>query len=239
MQTQATLLPELTAWQRDARRRRAGSMAMAALAISAFILLVEFSSEPESLPEIEVFVLPAQSEPVVEEEKPPPVVEPVEERPIIDESVEQVAVVEPPPEEQPDTRRDWYAQMEVIARSVITEQQKTYSLNPALDEKRRQAAERFRPSRAPVKKPIWENVETDQMGRKILVSGDCHRVVDDPSAVRAYDFRTFHQYITFCSKSKKPPQELPWVEEIRQRYVYLQPDQAENETRVDILAGLR
>ena len=185
MQTQATLLPELTAWQRDARRRRAGSMAMAALAISAFILLVEFSSEPESLPEIEVFVLPAQSEPVVEEEKPPPVVEPVEERPIIDESVEQVAVVEPPPEEQPDTRRDWYAQMEVIARSVITEQQKTYSLNPALDEKRRQAAERFRPSRAPVKKPIWENVETDQMGRKILVSGDCHRVVDDPSAVRA------------------------------------------------------
>lgn len=241
MQTRVTLLPELTVWQRDARRRRVAGMVAATLAISAFILLVEFSSDKEPLPEFEVFLLPTQNEPepFVEEQVPPQVVESVEEQPIADEPVEPIAVVEPPPEVQPDTSRDWYAQMEVIATSIVTEQQKTYSLNPVLDEKRRQAAEKFRPSRAPVKKPIWENVETDQMGRKILVSGGCHRVIDDPSAVRAYDFRTFHQYITYCSDFKRRPQELPWVEEIRNRHVYLRSDELNEDARTDLLAELR
>ena len=80
------------------------------------------------------------------------------------------------------------------------------------------AAEQFRPSRAPVKKPIWENVETDQLGRKILVHGDCHRVIDDPNVGSNEIFRTFGQYIVFCSNYQRSPQELPWVDEIRDRF---------------------
>jgi hypothetical protein len=120
----------------------------------------------------------------------------------------------------------------------VNEQQKTYSLNPVQDELRRQAAEKFRPSRAPVKKEIWENVEVDQLGRKILVSGDCHRVVDDPGATRQDAFREFHQFIVFCSKYKRTPKELPWVEEVRERYAYLQPEIGDSYQTADVVADL-
>jgi len=239
MQTSVTLPPELTAWRRDARRRRLVSTAAAALAISAFILLVDFSSDPQPLPELEVVVLPPQinPEPVVEEQIPLLVVEPIERERKADEPVE--AVVEPLHEEQPDAPRDWYAQMEVVAEAVVEENQKTFSLNPVLDQKRRQAAAQFRPSRAPVKKPIWENVVTDQSGRKLLVSGDCYRVIDDPSAVNYEYFRTFGQFMTYCGKFKRLPKELPWVEEIRNRHVYMQGDESRGDVRTDLLAELR
>lgn len=32
------------------------------------------------------------------------------------------------------------------------------------------------------------------------------------------------QYITFCSKFKKAPKELPWIDEIREQYAYLADD---------------
>ncbi|MEJ2128612.1 MAG: hypothetical protein P8X81_07170 [Woeseiaceae bacterium] len=241
MQITMTPLPEPAAWQRAARRRRVASLAVAALAIPAFILVVEFSSDSVPLPEFEVFLLPAQNEPepIVEETISPRVAEPVEQQPPANEPVEQVAEDEPPVQEKPVAPHDWYAQMEIIATIFVDEQHKTYSVNPAFDEKRRQAADKFRPSRAPVTRQIWENIEVDQLGRKILVNGDCQRVIDDPSAARQDAFREFYQYIVSCSYHERKPKQLPWVEEIRERYVYLQPDEGHDNTRTDVLAELQ
>jgi len=223
-------------WQRGARPRLGASVLIATILVAAIILGIEFPVNPDTLDEIEVFIVsPQQPEPE------PPVTEdltPLEE--VVVEQVERPAqLVGPEPEPVEQASRDWYAQMDDVVDSVASEQQKTYALNPVQAELRRNAAEQFRPSRAPVEKKIWENVATDQLGRKILVSGDCHRVVDDPSGVRNYDFRTFYQYITFCSHYKRPPKELPWVEEIRERHVYLQPDDEQDNLRTDVYAELQ
>jgi hypothetical protein len=223
-------------WQRGARPRLGASVLIATILVAAIILGIEFPAEPDALDEIEVFIVsPRQPEPE------PPVTEdltPLEE--VIVEQVDRPApLVRPEPEQIEQAPRDWYAQMDDVVDSFASEQQKTYALNPVQAELRRNAAQHFRPSRAPVEKKIWENVETDQLGRKILVSGDCHRVVDDPSAVRNYDFRTFHQFMTFCSKYKRQPKELPWVEEIRERHVYLQPDDEQRDIRTDYYAELQ
>jgi hypothetical protein len=99
---------------------------------------------------------------------------------------------------------------------------------------------KFAPSRAPQKRPIWENVERDQLGRRILVSGDCYRVVDDPSAVNNEIFRMFQQYMVYCSKQGSSPQELPWVEAIRDRYDYLtQQATVGADDRTDLFATLQ
>ncbi len=213
-------------------------MAIATGLIGALIFLVTFAVDDEAVAELEVFLIepeqPAPVEPVIEEEPDPVVVEAIEETP-----VDPLPDVEPSFEVDVPAPRDWYSQMEEIVKSDTLGDQRVYSVNPVFDEKRRKAALQFRPSRAPVEKPIWENVETDQMGRKILVSGDCHRVIDEPSAVRYEEFRTFHQYITFCSKFKRQPKELPWVDEIRDRHVYLQPDDVHDNTRTDLLAELQ
>ena len=100
-------------------------------------------------------------------------------------------------------------------------------MHPEFDERRRVARIRFRKSAAPVKKEIWDNVEKDQMGRTILRAGDCYRVLDDPSAANQWLQDNFTQYMFFCSSAGKTiPKELPFVAEIRERYVYLQQDDA-------------
>jgi hypothetical protein len=130
--------------------------------------------------------------------------------------------------------------MDAVVADVVSGGQRVDSINPVFDAQRRHAAERFRPSRAPVEKPVWENVATDQLGRKILVSGDCHRVIDDPNVGSNEIFRTFGQFIVYCSNYKRSPQELPWVDEIRDRRVYLQADpEIRGADPVDVVAELR
>jgi hypothetical protein len=94
-------------------------------------------------------------------------------------------------------------------------------MHSVFDEQRRQAAINFPASQAPVKKPIWENVEIDQMGRKILVSGDCYRVLEDPRVTYYEIQRDFGQYITYCNGNNEKPMDVAWVEEIREGYAYL------------------
>ncbi len=231
-------------WHRESRPRLITSIAVSAVLAAAFITLTTFQPDDDVADELDVFIVapevPAELEPVVEEIVQPEVEEVVEET--LDEILpEQVAVTEQEAlqEESVEPRTDWYAQMDAVVDRVMAEEAKSYSLNPVQDELRRQAAEKFYASRAPVKKKIWENVEVDQLGRKILVSGDCHRVIDDPSAARQDAFREFHQYIVFCSHHKPGPKELPWVEEIRERHVYLQPDIGRDDTRTDVLAELQ
>lgn len=127
------------------------------------------------------------------------------------------------PEQDPAAPRDWLGLIEKAAQDGPSLNEPEASMTPAFDALRRAAATRYAPSRAPQKKEIWDNVETDSLGRKILVSGDCHRVIDDPNVGSIEAFQTFHQFLVFCGSGKRAGRELPWVAELRARYAYLQP----------------
>lgn len=116
---------------------------------------------------------------------------------------------------------DWETEKLDAVQNTVDEMEKIVSVNPNFDERRREAAVKFRPSEAPVKKEIWENVEKDVLGRTILRSGDCFRVIDDPSVANRWAFENFDQYITYCTYRKYIGKELPWVDEVRARHAYL------------------
>ena len=118
---------------------------------------------------------------------------------------------------------NWHEFGTEIVKEIIANPQKQYVVNPPFDEKRRIAAIKFRPSEAPVKREIWDNVEKDQLGRTILRHGNSFRILDDPSGVNRYIFETYEQYMVFFTIpfAKAPPKELPWVNEIREQYAYL------------------
>lgn len=229
-------------WQRGSRPRLIAATALAAVLAGGFILLTEFKADEAPLEEIAVTLLaprPPEALPAPEQALEPLVVEEtLRELPSLAESAERAAADTPPEAPQP-AARDWYAAMEEVAADVVAGEQRSDSVNPVFDAQRRQAAEQFRPSRAPSDKPIWESVETDQLGRKILVHGDCHRVIDDPNVGSNEIFRTFGQYIVSCSNYRRPGRELPWVDEIRDRRVYLQPDpEARDDKRRELVAVL-
>jgi len=240
MHAAGIILSERPSWQRKARPRLAASIALAVLLIAATIVLLRFEADVELRRELEVELLSSAAEaapkPLAKSEpEPVPLEQP-------EESLMPVEAVGETPQlsEEPTPQRDWRAQIDEVAKAIVAEQQRAFSVNPAFDEKRRQAAVKFAPSRAPRKKPIWENVQTDQLGRKILVSGNCHRVIDDPSAVNYEIFRTFQQYIVYCTKQKVEPKELPWAEEIRNRHDYLaRKDGAGDGDGANIFADLR
>ena len=137
--------------------------------------------------------------------------------------VEPIEVVEPVEQLAPAAAHatDWYADADSAVQETVTTANHVDSMHSVFDEKRRQAAINFRASRAPVKKPIWENVETDQMGRKILVSGDCYRVLEDSRATYYEIHRQLGQYITYCNANNDKPMGVAWVAEIREDYAYL------------------
>jgi len=120
---------------------------------------------------------------------------------------------------------DWPVLIEIIAqRSDEFAPGEPGSMSPAFDELRRVASTRYSKPLTREKKPIWENVEKDQLGRTILRSGDCYRVLDDPSAVNQWVFENFTQYLVFCETASDSPIELPFVKEILARYDYLKKD---------------
>jgi hypothetical protein len=127
-----------------------------------------------------------------------------------------------PATDSPDVD-DWHEFGTEIVREIIANPKKQYTVNPPLDEKRRVAAIKFRPSEAPVKREIWDNVEKDQLGRTILRDGNRFRILDDPSGVNRDIFEKYEQYMVFFTIpfAKAPPKELPWVNEIREQYAYL------------------
>ena len=118
-----------------------------------------------------------------------------------------------------DTRgpTDWYAQIREAASAAAADQPKVYSINPGFDARRQYAAEHFAPSTAPVERPIGENVEKDTMGRTLLRSGNCYRVLDDPNVGNRDAFQIFGQFMTTCERPSGKPQLLPWVSEIQDR----------------------
>jgi hypothetical protein len=222
-------------WQQQVRKRLAVNMGIAVLLLAALLLLVKFSPLPElQLKKIELRLL-ADTEPAAAEPaEPEDLVEPE----AIVEAVEAIETSEPTeviaPAEPQVT--DWYSEVESAVQETVTTANHVDSMHAAFDEKRRQAAINFRPSQAVIKKPIWENVETDNIGRTILVSGDCYRVLEDWRVTYHEIQRDFGQFITYCNANMEIPMNVAWVADIRERYAYLKyPD---GEIPQDVLSVL-
>lgn len=186
--------------------------------LAALVSYAKFTGDAGVVPDLDVVLLPPEVEPVVVEPLQPIDIP----EPLVREGPLPEPVAEPVDERPQDAPVDWYALMQDEVRNVVSSEKPAASVNPEFDARRREAAIKFAPSRAPVKTPIWENVEVDQLGRKFLVSGNCYRVIDDPSAANYDIFHALQQYITYCWYYKRPPKELPWVEDIREQYAYLQ-----------------
>jgi len=129
-----------------------------------------------------------------------------------DVNVEEEVVIQP--------MTDWQARSLAAVKDVLDENAKTYSINPNLDERRRQAAKTYRPSEAPVKKEVWDNVEKDYLGRTIRRNGGCYKILDNPSAVYRWVFDTFERYMTYCDGSGE--EYLIEFDDIPDRYDYLE-----------------
>jgi hypothetical protein len=117
---------------------------------------------------------------------------------------------------------DWYAELAIAAKDEsLMKPAKKYMGN--LDQRLRLAADRYYASTATgPPRPIWENVEKDELGRTLLWHGDCYRVIDDPSVMNQYLFENFTQFMVFCQTPYDVGRELPWVREIVARRSYLQ-----------------
>ncbi len=207
-------------WSRRPGRRLAFSFLPATLVVVVVLTALRLPVMEQSLPATELFVriLVDDVEQVVESR----FVETPEVRPLpVDPLPVDKSPIEPAPTasetSESEERIDWYAEIPDAVAAYQDSMPREYSINPGMDERRREAAERFYRSRAPVQGPIWENVEKDSLGRTILVSGDCHRVIDDPNVGSRDKFLTFDQFLVFCSKRKRAPQELGFVKELRNR----------------------
>lgn len=205
-------------WSRRPGRRLALNFLPATLIVAGVLAVLRLPVIEQTQPLAELFVriLVSEVEDIVEQ--------PFVEEPVAEEepggaptSAAPPAAPVTPVTTEGQTPTDWYAQIPEAAKAVLDAMENAPSVNPNFDEKRRLAAEQFRPSEAPVERPIWENTETDTLGRTVLVSGDCYRVINDPNVGSREAFLTFGQYITMCSYYTRPPQELGFVKEIRAR----------------------
>jgi hypothetical protein len=122
------------------------------------------------------------------------------------------------------TEVDWYAELERVSAEIAAQKAEPNSVNPHFDELRRVARLRYGKPQNDPPRPIWENVETDYLGRTILRDGDCFRIIDDPAVGNRYVFENFQQYMVYCTYQPSKPRDLPWVKEIQSRYGYLRRD---------------
>ena len=107
---------------------------------------------------------------------------------------------------------DWEALMEHGVVTAIDALNRADSVNPQFEEKRRQAAVRFRPSLAEPPRPIWENVEKDMYGRTLLWHKNCYRVLDDSNVGSRETFLTFTQYMVFCLGAEEDTIDVSGIE---------------------------
>ena len=224
------LLPKDPRWQQQVRLRLVVGYLLATLLVAAVLAVLRFpfAQVIPPGPEILIRLLPRIIEPLAD--PPAEVVEQTigDEMPATTETlvagpgtaaVEDAGATETAKSLQGPP--DWYGQIDAAAREAVDEMEQIVSVNPMMDAKRRAAAEQFYASLAPEKKEIWDNVETDQLGRKILWAGDCYRIIDDPSPATYEIWREFQQYFVYCKFGGSDPRMLPWAEAIRDRYLYL------------------
>jgi hypothetical protein len=204
-------------WSRRSGRRLALNFLPATIIVLGALAILRLPVIEQSLPvtELIVRILVEEVEQVLESPVVDTTPQPVESSP---ESVGPSAASVPDPvATEPTVATDWYALIPEAVRVALDARPKEYSINPGFDEKRRNAAEQFAPSQAPVERPIWENVEKDTMGRTLLRSGDCFRVLDDPNVGRRDAFLEFGQYMVTCEYVPDQPRLLPWVSELQNR----------------------
>ncbi len=229
---------DLPDWREASARRLNFSMILAALIVVALLSMMRLPTldllfplmelvvdiVEVDAPESEVAPLPqARSEPVPIAVEPKTVPAPIPQT--IEEALPTVAET---PAESPAAPAavvgpalDWEIEKIQAVMDAVDQMEKVVSVNPNFDRLRREAAIKFRASRAPVKKEIWDNVEKDQVGRTILRHGNFFRVLDDPSLTNRYAFETFEKYMVFFTYRKYVPKELPWVQKIRETHAYL------------------
>ncbi len=204
-------------WSAQSQRRLFVSCVMSAFCIATVVLVLRFPVAEQSRPFTELLVqilaeevkpdVPPQTDARTAEQSIEPAAEPAESP----QEAQQEAA------ENPALSRDWYALIPEAVSSTLDSVPRQYSINPVFDEKRRLAATKFRPSNAPRKTPIWENVEKDALGRTLLWAGDCYRVLDDPNVGNRDAYEIFGQYMVTCLASSDTPKLLPWVKEIQSR----------------------
>lgn len=219
----------------ESRRRLAVSILISAFVVSGGLSLLRFSLEiMDPIPASGIFEVTVieQQDPVEER----PAIEPIEE---IDEERQTEAIAEIVTEQSPEQDStvaesqgeeesketpQWYQVLESVASHSDLLTGHPRSMSAKFDELRRVAVIRYSKPDARFKKPVWENVEKDTMGRTILRAGDCYRVLEDPRVTQIWFQENFGQYLVFCETTGKPPVELAFVQDIQARYDYLQPD---------------
>lgn len=118
---------------------------------------------------------------------------------------------------------DWYAELRDAATDESNfVEEKIYMGD--FGERLQAAAQRYYASPETGRRPIWENIEKDQLGRSVLWHGDCYRVLNDPNVMNLYVFETFTQHLIFCQKPYEVARNLPWVQDVVAKNSYLQDD---------------
>ncbi len=187
-------------WQQPVPRRLAVSLLISTVAVLSFLSVLKMPDwQLSTLSRVLVLELLPQ---VVDE----PDVEPIEPLPVPQDhsrsgALASAEVADPVEAETPAVPVDWYALAAEVAAEMNAQEVPTYSVNPGY-EKRRQAAIAWNDGVPQTRKrQIWDNTEIDQTGRTLLVSGDCHRVLDDPNVTRYEWQKEFFQYIVTCTKT--------------------------------------
>jgi hypothetical protein len=211
-------------WNEGAEQRLFASMLLATLLVAGALSLIRLPVVPAWSPVVDLLVRivnkpPAETpaEAQVESEPLPPA-----------ESQAAESTASPPLTMGGETLQesragtDWDTLRDEVVQEYLDREVETYGyFNPDLAEKRSRLAERYQPGTHEKPKPIWENVELDTLGRTVLRSGDCIKVLDDPNVGSREVFEKFGQFMVQCTYQGRYPRELPWVDDIRQRYEYL------------------
>lgn len=229
---------EWSHWQADAARRLNVALLVATLLVAGILSVVRFPSIDLFFPLIELVVdVASVDEPAAEvapssetvaEPLPQlvtPIAEPVPAEQSVDETPtpteEQLAESQSLPAPTAELSVDWEVEKTQAVMDAVDRMEMIVSVNPNFDKLRREAAIKFRASRAPVKKEPWDYVEKDQAGRTILQHGNFYQVLDDPRLFNRDAFLTFERHMVFAMYRKYIPKELPWVKEVRNNHAYL------------------
>lgn len=217
-------------WDDGREQRLFASMLLATLLVAGVLSVLRFPPLPEipGLFEIIVRVVqPAEEEAGAEPGSVPDATEaqpPAPQAPAESDSISAPAIAGEVAEPVETTERgyDWDAARERAAAEYVESQREDYGyFDPRLAETRRERSKLYVPPVHEPKKQIWENVEVDTLGRKVLRSGDCYKVLDDPNVGSREEFEVFGQFMTKCTFQKRLPKNLPWVPDIVDNVDYL------------------
>lgn len=225
-------------WNEGREHRLLASFLAATLIVALTLSVLRLPVIPDFTPLIELVVRIVQPDaPPDEVVVPEPVfVEPtvveeeldVTEPAMIESGVEDVAPSDRASASAPATvitaspnRGVFDARVQQAINDALEDSEYPPQPNPVFAEKRRDFEGRYRPPTREGKRPIWENIEKDQLGRSVLRSGNCWKVLDDPNVGSQEQFQLFGQFMVTCTYQPRTPQLLPWVPEIVARYPYL------------------